>query len=139
MVASVVLVLMMIFGVIMLLNQGNVVRISPQMFYKVMTIHGTGMIGIAALGGSAIMWYYLSKYIQLNAKVFLANLILSLIDVVMILVAIFGFNFSDGWTFLFPLSSLLFKYIWENWCVIIPIWSVIIRCWIFANVLLFNC
>jgi cytochrome c oxidase subunit I len=105
MVTSVVIVLMMIFGVIMLLNQGNVVRISPQMFYKVMTIHGTGMIGIAALGGSAIMWYYLSKYIQLNTKVFLANLILSLIGVFIILVAIFGFNFSDGWTFLFPLPA----------------------------------
>ncbi|MEH7249866.1 hypothetical protein V7114_24165 [Neobacillus niacini] len=58
-VTSVVLVLMMIFGVIMLLNQGNVVHISPQFFYKIMTIHGTGMIGIAALGGSAIMWYFL--------------------------------------------------------------------------------
>jgi cytochrome c oxidase subunit I len=105
MVTAVVLVLMMIFGVIMLLNQGNVVKISPQMFYKVMTIHGTGMIGIAALGGSAIMWYYVSKYIYLDAKVFFANLILSLIGVVLILTAIFGFHFSDGWTFLFPLPA----------------------------------
>lgn len=53
MVTSVVIVLM-VFGVIMLLNQGNVIQISPQLFYKVMTLHGTGMIGIAALGGSAI-------------------------------------------------------------------------------------
>jgi cytochrome c oxidase subunit I len=105
MVTAVVLVLMMSFGVIMLLNQGNVVKISPQMFYKVMTIHGTGMIGIAALGGSAIMWYYVSKYIYLDAKVFFANLILSLIGVVLILTAIFGFHFSDGWTFLFPLPA----------------------------------
>ncbi|WP_420489220.1 cbb3-type cytochrome c oxidase subunit I [Neobacillus vireti] len=105
MVTSVVLVLMMIFGVMMLLNQGNVIQISPQLFYKVMTIHGTGMIGIAALGGSAIMWYYLSTYIYLNAKVFFANLLLSLIGVVLILVAIFGFHFSDGWTFLFPLPA----------------------------------
>ncbi|MCM3117789.1 cbb3-type cytochrome c oxidase subunit I [Neobacillus sp. MER 74] len=105
MVTSVVLVFMMVFGVMMLLNQGNVVKISPQLFYKVMTIHGTGMIGISALGGSAIMWYYLSKYIHLNSKVFFTNLILSLIGVVMILAAIFVFNFSDGWTFLYPLPS----------------------------------
>ncbi|MFC4800288.1 cbb3-type cytochrome c oxidase subunit I [Neobacillus sp. GCM10023253] len=109
-VTSVVLVLMMIFGVIMLLNQGNVVKISPEMFYKVMTIHGTGMIGIASLGGSAIMWYFLSKYIQLNHKVFFANLALSLIGVVLILTAIFGFNFSDGWTFLYPLPSFSAKF-----------------------------
>jgi cytochrome c oxidase subunit 1 len=104
-VTSLVLVLMMFFGVMMLLNQGNVVKISAQLFYKVMTIHGTGMIGIAALGGSAIMWYYLSKYISLNPNVFFTNLILSLIGVVMILFAIFVFNFSDGWTFLYPLPS----------------------------------
>lgn len=105
MVTSVVLVLMMIFGVIMLLNQGNVIQISPQLFYQIMTIHGTGMIGIAALGGSALMWYFLSKHIQLNPKVFFANLILSLIGVSMILIAIFGFKFSDGWTFLYPLPA----------------------------------
>ncbi|MGG1680306.1 cbb3-type cytochrome c oxidase subunit I [Neobacillus sp. NRS-1170] len=108
-ITSFVLVLMMIFGVIMLLNQGNVVKISPQLFYKVMTIHGTGMIGVAALGGSAIMWYYLSKYIHLNPKIFFSNIILSLIGVVMILTAIFGFNFSDGWTFLYPLPSFSAK------------------------------
>lgn len=108
-VTSVVLVLMMSFGVIMLLNQGNVIEISPQLFYKIMTVHGTGMVGIAALGGSAIMWYFLSKYIYINHKIYFANLILSLIGVVMILTAIFVFNFSDGWTFLYPLPSFSAK------------------------------
>lgn len=110
MVTAVVLVLMMVFGVIMLLNQGKVITISADLFYKLMTIHGTGMIGIASLGGSAIFWYFLSKYIHLNPKVFFANLILSLIGVVMILVAIFVFNFSDGWTFLYPLPSFSAKF-----------------------------
>jgi cytochrome c oxidase subunit I len=104
-VTAVVLVLMMIFGVIMLLNQGNIVKIPSQMFYQIMTVHGTGMIGIAAVGGSAIMWHFLSKYIQLNPKVMFTNLTLSLIGVVMILAAIFGYNFSDGWTFLYPLPA----------------------------------
>ncbi|MCM3568909.1 cbb3-type cytochrome c oxidase subunit I [Neobacillus mesonae] len=104
-VTSVVLVLMMIFGVMMLLNQGNIIKIPPQLFYQVMTIHGTGMIGIASLGGSAIMWYFLSKYIHLNPKIFFTNLILTLIGVVMILTGIFVFKFSDGWTFLYPLPS----------------------------------
>jgi cytochrome c oxidase subunit I len=110
MVTAVVLVLMMVFGVIMLLNQGKVITISAHLFYKLMTIHGTGMIGIASLGGSAILWYFLSKYIHLNPKVFFANLILSLIGAVMILVAIFVFNFSDGWTFLYPLPSFSAKF-----------------------------
>lgn len=110
MVTAAILVLMMVFGVIMLLNQGKVITIPAELFYKLMTIHGTGMIGIASLGGSAILWYFLSKYIHLNPKVFFANLILSLIGVVMILVAIFVFNFSDGWTFLYPLPSFSAKF-----------------------------
>jgi cytochrome c oxidase subunit I len=104
-VTSITLVLMMIFGVIMLLNQGNIVKIPSQLFYQIMTIHGTGMIGIAALGGCAIMWYFLSKYIELNPKVFFTNLTLSIIGVVMVLTAIFAFKFSDGWTFLYPLPT----------------------------------
>ncbi|MDP4086813.1 MAG: cbb3-type cytochrome c oxidase subunit I [Bacillota bacterium] len=109
MITSVVLVLMMIAGLTMLLNQGKVINISPLLFYKIMTLHGTGMIGIASLGGVAILWYFLSKYIYLNSKIFFANLTFSLIGVVMILIAIFGFNFSDAWTFLYPLPSFSAK------------------------------
>jgi cytochrome c oxidase subunit I len=109
MTTSIVVILMMIFGVIMLLNQGNMVKIPSQLFYKILTIHGTGMIGVAALGGNAIMWYFLNKYVQLNPKVLFTNLFMTLIGVVMILVAIFGFDFSDGWTFLYPLPSFSAK------------------------------
>lgn len=105
MTTSLVLILMMIFGVIMLLNQGKMISISPLLFYKILTIHGTGMIGIAALGGSAIMWYFLSRHIKLNPKVFLLNLAHSLIGVILILIGVFGYDFSDAWTFLYPLPS----------------------------------
>ncbi|WML44892.1 cbb3-type cytochrome c oxidase subunit I [Neobacillus sp. PS3-40] len=109
MITSVVLVLMMTFGVIMLLNQGKIISIPAQLFYKLMTVHGTGMIGIASLGGSAILWYFLSKYVRLNADILFANLIFSIVGVLMILVGIFVFNFSDGWTFLYPLPSFSAK------------------------------
>lgn len=39
-VTSLVLILMMIFGVIMLMNQGEMISITPQWFYKIMTAHG---------------------------------------------------------------------------------------------------
>ncbi|HLO12213.1 MAG TPA: cbb3-type cytochrome c oxidase subunit I [Pseudoneobacillus sp.] len=102
---ALVILLMMFFGVLMLLNQGKMISLSPQLFYKIMTAHGTGMVGIAALGGLAIMWYFLSKYLPLNPKVLFANYIMFLIGVALILIGIFGFNFSDGWTFLYPLPS----------------------------------
>ncbi|MFD2443957.1 cbb3-type cytochrome c oxidase subunit I [Bacillus sp. CGMCC 1.16607] len=103
--SAIVILLMMVLGVVMLLNQGNLILISPQWFYKIMTAHGTGMIGIASLGGLAIMWYFLSKYLPLNPKMLITNFILFLIAVSFILLGIFGFNFSDGWTFLYPLPS----------------------------------
>ena len=109
MATSVILIVMMAFGEIMLLNQGNLYKISSQLFYMIMTVHGTGMIGIAALGGSAIMWYFLGRHISLNPKIYFTNLGMSFIGVVMILVAIFGFQFSDGWTFLYPLPSFSAK------------------------------
>jgi cytochrome c oxidase subunit I len=102
---ALVVLLMMFLGVVMLLNQGELIQISPEWFYKIMTAHGTGMIGIAALGGLAIMWYFLSKYLPLNPKVLVANFILFLLGVGLILLGIFGFHFSDGWTFLYPLPS----------------------------------
>lgn len=101
----IVIILMMALGVIMLLNQGNMIHITPQWFYMIMTAHGTGMIGAAALGGTAIMWYFLSNHLPLNTKVFFSNLVLILLGITMVLIGIFCFNFSDGWTFLYPLPA----------------------------------
>lgn len=103
MTTSLVLILMMAFGVIMLLNQGNLINITPEWFYKIMTAHGIGMVGVAALGGTAIMWYFLSKYLKINPVIFLINFTCSIIGVILILIAIFAYDFSDAWTFLYPL------------------------------------
>lgn len=109
MVASLTLILMMIFGVLMLANQGELIELSPQFFYQIMTAHGTGMVGMGALGGTAIMWYFLSKYVDLNPKVLMFNLTCSVIGVVFILLGIFYFGFSDAWTFLYPLPAVSAK------------------------------
>jgi cytochrome c oxidase subunit I len=104
-VAAAVLVLMMVFGVVMLLNQGEFISIGADTFYKIMTAHGIGMIGMATVGGAAIMWYFLSKYLSLNPKVFILNIIFSILAFASILIAVFGFNFSDAWTVLYPLPA----------------------------------
>jgi len=108
-VTATVLILMMAFGIIMLFNQGGLITISPDLFYSIMTVHGIGMIGMASLGGAAIMWYFLSKYVPLNPKVLMVNLVLSVIGIAMILIAAFVFKFSDAWTFLYPLPSISAK------------------------------
>lgn len=101
-----VFLLMMIFGVIMLLGQGNLIELKPDIFYKIMTIHGTGMIGVSALASSCIVWYFLKQYVPLNIAAFRLNLLCFLLGVAMVLVAIFVFDFAAAWTFLYPLPAI---------------------------------
>jgi len=105
-IGGVVIGAMMIFGILMLLAQGGVIDVPPAAFYQFLTIHGTGMIGAAALAAAAVMWYFLSKYVQLSLKVFKLNLVLFLIGVVMVIIGIFSFKFAGAWTFLYPLPAL---------------------------------
>ncbi len=44
-----VVVLMMVFGLLLRLAQGGWMSMSPQFFYALLTAHGIGMVGIAAL------------------------------------------------------------------------------------------
>lgn len=105
-IATAVVLLMMVFGILMLLQQGGVIDFGPAAFYQFLTLHGTGMIGAAVLAGAAIMWYFLSHYVELSKKVLRLNLILFLIGLVMIIVGVFGFEYASSWTFLYPLPAI---------------------------------
>src|SRR5690606_32808797 len=103
---SLIILFMMVFGDLMLLAQGKMMDIDPGFFYEIMTVHGTGMIGAAALSAVAVMWYFLSKYVQLSKIILITNLITFIIGVVMVLVGIFVFDFAGAWTFLYPLPAI---------------------------------
>ena len=100
-----VLLLMLLAGVVMRAAQGTLLQLPPDVFYQVMSLHGTGMVGIAGLAGASIMWYFLRRYVALTPGIFLTNIILFLIGVVMILAAILLGGFGGGWTFLYPLPA----------------------------------
>ena len=84
-----VLVLLMLLGLCMRLSQGGSLSMEPALFYQVMTAHGAGMVGTAALTGAAIMWFFLARHVQLIGWVYWLMLILFLLGVVLILGAIF--------------------------------------------------
>ncbi len=109
-----VLLLMMLAGLWMRLAQSGWLYTDPALFYELMTVHGTGMVGIAALGGAAVLWHFLSAYVRLNAWVMGANFALFLIGVVAILVAEFIGGFGGGWTFLYPLPAIS-QDVWPAW------------------------
>ena len=104
-ITGVVILLMMLFGLTMRLTQAQVISIDPVMFYQLMTAHGIGMVAIAGLGGSAVMWHFLSKYVNLRAGLAWANLGFFLAGVVFVLGGIFLGGFAAAWTFLYPLPS----------------------------------
>jgi cytochrome c oxidase subunit 1 len=65
-----VLVLLMLFGLCMRLAQGDVLSVEPALFYEIMTAHGAGRVGTAALTGAGIMWFFLSRHVQLTGAVY---------------------------------------------------------------------
>ncbi len=104
-VSAAVLLLMMVFGLLLRLEQAQYIEMGPLWFYELMTLHGAGMVGIAAIAGAAIMWHFLRQYVVLSTTIFVLNLLLFLVGVVMILGGVLIGNFHGGWTFLYPLPS----------------------------------
>lgn len=103
--AGAILLLMMVFGLAMRLEQAQILSLGVDRFYELMTLHGAGMVGVAALSGAAIMWHFLRQYVRLSPALFIANLVLFLIGVVLILASVFWGKFAGAWTFLYPLPS----------------------------------
>lgn len=104
-IAGLVFALMMLVGVIMRAAQGDLIELNPALFYQLLTVHGTGMVGNAGFAGAGVMWYFLGRHVPLNAKMYSAFLVLFVLGVVAILSAILIGNYGGTWTFLYPLSS----------------------------------
>jgi len=113
-ITGVVLLLMMVLGLLMRLAQSGWLALDPALFYQIMTVHGVGMVGIAALGGVAVMWHFLSAHVALRGWVLGLNLVLFLIGVVAMLAADFLGGFAGGWTFLYPLPAIS-QSVWPVW------------------------
>jgi cytochrome c oxidase subunit I len=103
---GIVLFSMMILGLLMLLSQGEVISLNNGFLYEIMTIHGTGMVGISALAAAGVMWYFLAQYVKLNSRFLIINLVFFLIGVVLVFVGVLKYHFAGAWTFLYPLPAL---------------------------------
>ena len=66
-------IMLMGFGLAMRLAQGAWIAIPPNIFYQIMTAHGAGMVGTVGLASSAVMWFFLRKYVRLSLPMFVAN------------------------------------------------------------------
>jgi len=100
-----IIVSMMLGGTALRMSQGATIALPADFFYQLMTAHGVALVGTAGLASSAVMWYFLRKYVPLSSGMFLANYVLFMIGAALILGAIFILRFGGAWTFLYPLPA----------------------------------
>ena len=95
--------LMGLLGLTMRLAQAEVIDLSPTWFYRLLTLHGAGMLTGALLAMMGALWFVVRKVVPLSLERMLASLVLILVGAVGVIVATLIGGFGTGWTFLSPL------------------------------------
>src|SRR6266508_1977308 len=98
------LLVLALAGLLLRITQGFGL-LSARWFYAVLTLHGTGMVGVALTTIAAVYWYVMSQALPLSPKAMMATYLLTLVGAVLIVVATVVGRFGTGWTFLYPLPS----------------------------------
>ncbi|MCO6461555.1 MAG: cbb3-type cytochrome c oxidase subunit I [Saprospiraceae bacterium] len=127
--------LLIILGLLMRLNQGEVIDLGIDNFYVVMTLHGLGMAGLLYSMAFGALWYLLaSRYVKLNIKVGYFIYTTVIIGVVGLVIATLIGKFGAGWYLLYPLP---FKgTFWPGWATALSIISLILLgiAWLIGNI-----
>jgi cytochrome c oxidase subunit I len=98
------LVLVMgVLGLVMRLTQATVIGLSPGWFYRLLTLHGAGMITGVLLVTMGALWYVLHPTVPLRPGRMLASYVLIVVGALGVLIATLVGGFGAGWTFLPPL------------------------------------
>jgi cytochrome c oxidase subunit 1 len=100
---TVLILLMGVLGLIMRLTQANVIDVSPAWFYRLLTLHGMGMITGALIGAMGALWYVLHDSVPLRVSHMVASYLLTVVGALCVLVATLVGGFGAAWTFLPPL------------------------------------
>ena len=78
---------------------------SADVFYEVMSVHGSGMVVVPLMAGAAILWHLVSDEIELSVKLNRLVYLLTLTGLLLIALAVVVFGYSSAWTFLYPLPE----------------------------------
>jgi cytochrome c oxidase subunit 1 len=92
-----------VLGLIMRLTQATVIGLSPGWFYRVLTLHGVGMITGVLLAMMGALWYVLHATVPLSTGRMLTTYSLTIAGVLAVLIATLIGGFGAGWAFLPPL------------------------------------
>ena len=61
------------------------------------------MVGTIGLATSAVMWFFLRKYVRLSLPIFATNYVMFILGAGAILASVFIGGYAGAWTFLYPL------------------------------------
>lgn len=104
--AVTLVVLMGIGGLLMRLDQAHAINIGPSYFYRVMTLHGAGMIVAAVVGTSGGLWFALRDTLRLRFSWMIANWACTATGTLLVLLSTLLGGFATAWTFLYPLPFM---------------------------------
>lgn len=90
-------------GLAMRLTQADVTGIPASWFYRLMTLHGAGMLTGALLAMMGALWFVLRPSVPLSLERMLASYAAILVGAVLVVIAVLVGGFATGWTFLTPL------------------------------------
>jgi len=79
--------------------------LSADVFYEVMSVHGSGMVVVGLMAAAGVLWYLVSNEIELSVTVNRIVFLLTLSGLVLIVLAVLVFGYSSAWTFLYPLPE----------------------------------
>ena len=95
--------LMMLLGIAMRMSQADLVGIPDAWYYRLLTLHGAGMLVGALLVMMGALWFVLRPVVEMSAKRLLWAYGGLVVGAVLVLVASLVGGFATGWTFLSPL------------------------------------
>lgn len=115
----ILMVVMALLGLVMLLNQGDVISMSDAWFYRVMTLHASGMIAAVLLSMMGGLWYVVRSTVPgLDSRVASATYMSLMLGVVIVLIAVVVGGFGGAWTFLYPLPFTAAGQ-WSLWATVV--------------------
>lgn len=101
-------------GLAMRLNQAEVISLSDSWFYRLLTLHGAGMLAGVLLATMGALWFVLRTTVPLDLGRMLFTYVAIVLGAVLVVIAVVIGGFASAWTFLWPLPFDSFG-AWRPW------------------------
>ncbi len=117
------LLVLMLLGLMMRMNQAGALTVRPDYFYAMMTLHGLGMAGTLFMGGVVAVWYHTWQYARPSLTLFRWLYLPVLLGTVGLVIGTLIGRHGSGWYMLYPLPFLS---AWPTWSTLLVILSLLV-------------